>query len=102
MVLGDRLFGRSLRLRLALWILNQQGASFYQGEAALGVSYSAGGVATDLDRLVELGMLIREEGAQDGRRQYYRQTASPFWKIIEAARNALADGASEAEATPPA
>ena len=54
---GDRLFGRSLRLRVFLWCA-AQGGVFNQTQAAQGVEYgSSGEVAKELERLVELGML---------------------------------------------
>jgi hypothetical protein len=54
---GDRLFGRSLRLRVFLWCA-AQGGVFNQTQAARGVEYgSSGEVAKELERLVELGML---------------------------------------------
>ena len=46
--LGDGLFGQALRLRVAHWALTHEGGTFFQGEVAAGVSYSASAVAQEL------------------------------------------------------
>jgi DNA-binding MarR family transcriptional regulator len=91
-ILGRLLFGRALRLNVALWILGHESESFYQGEAAEGVDYSAGAVAHELDRLAELGMLMKEPRNANDRRQYYLRLDTPLWEIVEAAQRALATG----------
>jgi hypothetical protein len=88
-IVGRKLFGRALRLRVALWVFRRTDPSFYQTEAAEGVRYTASAVITELDRLVELEML-REDPAKSGdRRKYYERVESPLWKIIQAADEVL-------------
>ena len=88
--LSDRLFGRRLRLQVASWILLHEQASFFQGQAAQGIGYSAGEVTKELNRLVDLGMIIRHEISAGDRRQYYtRVDECPFWEIIRVARAAV-------------
>jgi DNA-binding MarR family transcriptional regulator len=86
--LGHTLFGRRLRLRVLLWVLNVDGGTFFLTEAAQGIGYSASGVRDELERLVDLGMLRRDAGMAD-RRVYYTRTGSPLWRIIDATRLAL-------------
>jgi DNA-binding MarR family transcriptional regulator len=80
--LGDRLFGRALRLRVAAWILSEAEESFFQGQVAAGVNYTASAVADELERLVELRMIVRHDKLAGDRRLYYSKTASPLWDII--------------------
>lgn len=82
--LGEKLFGRGLRLRVAAWVVGAS-RSFYQAEAADGVRYSASAVAQELERLVELGMLIRHDKPGGDRRQYYSRTDSSLWRVITTA-----------------
>jgi hypothetical protein len=88
---GDLLFGRKLRLRLALWVLRRDDR-FYQAEAAKGVNYSASAVADELDRLVELGMLAGQPAESGDRRRYYKKLDHPLWAIIEAVDAAVGTG----------
>jgi hypothetical protein len=60
---------------------------FYQSEAPQEVIEQSH-AASELRRLVLLGMLD-EERPEDSRRVYYYRTDSPLWKIIEAASEAL-------------
>jgi hypothetical protein len=85
--LGHRLFGRSCRLTLALWILKHESDRFFQSQPPKSI-ISQSAVGSELNRLVELGMLtiVPNDG---GRRVYYQRTQSPLWTIIEAARNAV-------------
>lgn len=89
--LGDSLFGRALRLRVAHWVLTHEAGTFFQGEVATGVSYSASAVAQELDRLVDLGMLIRHPRTAGDRRQYYSRTESQVWEVIQAAVEAVTE-----------
>jgi hypothetical protein len=84
---GDRLFGRTLRLRVARWVLQFEEASFFQSQAASGVGYSSPGeVAKELDRLVDLGMVLKNEPSAGDRRQYYtRVDDCPLWDVVRAA-----------------
>ena len=84
---GRLLFGRPCRLALALWIVRHDKPRFYQSEPPREV-IPQGQAAKELDRLISLGMLD-EERPDDARRVYYNRTASPLWKIIEAAAEVL-------------
>ncbi len=85
---GKLLFGRPCRLALALWIVRHDKPRFYQSEPPREVIWP-GDAAKELGRLVRLGMLD-EERPDDARRVYYLRTASPLWKIIEAAAEVIA------------
>jgi hypothetical protein len=91
--LGHSLFGRKLRLRVALWVLETGEAPFYLSEAAEGAGYTASGVRAELDRLESLGMLMRFPYGGSGR-LYYQRLQSPYWEIIAAADTALRAGTS--------
>jgi hypothetical protein len=86
--LGHFLFGRKLRLRVALWVLEQE-ETFFLTQAAKGIDYSASGVREELDRLEHLGMVRRLEYHGSGK-AYYMRSDGPLWRVIEAARDALA------------
>lgn len=86
---GEKLFGRKLRLRVALWIHRRDEPTFFQAEAADGVGYTASAVTTELDRLIQLGMLKELPTKADDRRRYYARVDSPLWRIIQAAQEAL-------------
>lgn len=90
---GDRLFGRVLRLRVARWVLLSEDASFFQSQAAIGVGYSSPGeVAKELERLVDLGMVLKNEPSAGDRRQYYtRVDDCPLWEVVRAAVTVLAE-----------
>lgn len=89
--LGKGLFGRALRLRVGLWVLEEldNGSTFFQSEAALGVKYSVSGVVAELDRLVSLGMVQRHEPTDGDRRVYYSPIESSYWGVVRAAAAAL-------------
>jgi hypothetical protein len=98
--IGDRLFGRALRLRVAAWVLAHEDLHFYQGEAVAGVGYSPSGVIQELDRLVELGMILRRDPTPGSRRRYYTRTDSPLWTVIRDALDAIeGDDASAADSS---
>lgn len=96
---GHVLFGRSLRLTVLLWVLEQDGTPFYQSEAADGVDDAASAVRDELERFVEVGMLTKHERTAGERRQYYSSTDSPLWAAVEATRQALLalEGSSKEE-----
>lgn len=74
---------------MAHWILGHEHPLFFQAQIAQALRYSAGAVAEELSRLVALGMLEKEPKTGSERRQYYRRTDSPLWKVIRAAVDAL-------------
>ena len=88
---SDRLFGRTLRLRVARWVLLSE-PTFFQSQAALGIRYSASEVTKELDRFVDLGMLIKIEPSAGDRRQYYtRVDDCPLWDIVRTALRAIGE-----------
>ena len=86
--LGKTMFGRSLRLRVLLWVHGQK-SHFYQTQAAQGVSYSTSGVETELARLEELGMIRRFARTGNVGRVNYLVVDSPLWTVIEAVEDVL-------------
>ena len=89
--IGDRLFGRSIRLRVLLWSLAQPGA-FNQSQAARGIEYnSSGEVGKCLDRLVDLGMLRKFGRPNRVGPQNYVKVDVPEWEIGQAVARSLGD-----------
>lgn len=84
---GKHLFGRPCRLRLAIWIVQQDKPRFYQSQPPREVILQ-GDAAKELGHLIRLGML-EEERPDDSRRVYYVRTDSPLWEIIRAAADAI-------------
>jgi hypothetical protein len=84
---GKQLFGRSCRLRLAIWIVQRDKPRFFQSEPPREVILQ-GDVAKELGHFICLGML-EQERPDDSRRVYYVRTDSPLWKIIEAAAEVI-------------
>jgi DNA-binding MarR family transcriptional regulator len=78
-----------VRLELLLWIQAREDPSFFQGEPATELLAPQSAIREELGKLVELGMLFREEHHPGSRRLYYSRTDSPLWSIVEAARTAL-------------
>lgn len=94
--LGHTIFGRRIRLRVLLWVLDQEFEAFNQTQAAQGIQYSSvSAVASELERLVHLDMLRKFARPTGVGAQNYRRQAHPFWRIAEAAREALLDAAQE-------
>jgi predicted ArsR family transcriptional regulator len=98
--LGHNLFGRRLRLRVALWVQNAPSDVFSLSEAADGVGYSPSGVRQELDRLERLGMIDRYPYSGVGR-AYYGRSQSPLWRVVAAAEAALAEIQERDRMTPP-
>jgi len=95
-VVGELLFGRRLRLRVLLWAV-EQGSAFNQSEAAKGADYnSSGEVAKELERLVQLGMLVKYGRPTRVGPQNYRRVEHPGWDVADAARRMV-----EAESSSP-
>ena len=95
--LGDRLFGRRLRLRVALWVRHRPDRFFYLGEAAEGVKYTPSGVRDELARLVQLRMIKRVPRQPATRRAYYERLDSPLWAIIDSASEVVGKPGRERE-----
>lgn len=82
-VVAKALFGRPLRVALAMWVITRGGQAFYQLQAQQAMSAlgeSGSGTATELEKLVEHGMLValREPG-----RRYFVATESVLWTAFE-------------------
>jgi len=95
---GELLFGRRLRLRVLLWAFAQDDV-FNQSEAAKGVGYnSSGEVAKELERLVQLEMLVKFGRPSRVGPQNYRRVDHLGWGVADAARRMVeADPASPRE-----
>ncbi|MFN8052871.1 MAG: hypothetical protein U0Q22_15605 [Acidimicrobiales bacterium] len=83
------LFGRSLRVALAHWIIEREGEHFFQLEAqdamrAFGEAPS--GVPKELANFVEQGMLTT---FFDERRHYFTAAETPLWAAFAAAAIAV-------------
>ncbi len=83
--LGDLLFGRALRLRLAGWILDRGERKFYQSEPITEVKGGISNIRDELARFVDLGMLVDVPPTPNDRRRYYRRTDSQLWDAIRVA-----------------
>lgn len=79
------LFGRALRLPLAVWVRNQH-EPFFQRQAADGTAAPQTYVRKELTTLVDVGM-VRELPRADGdNRVFYQQIPEhPWWEIIDVA-----------------
>lgn len=88
-MVGRLLFGRQVRLDLLLWIHARADPTFFQGEPAAQLGAPQSAVRQELEKLVELRMLFREDPHPGSRRLYYSRTTSPLWEIADAARVAL-------------
>lgn len=87
-IVGELLFGRKGRLKLAVWIVRRDKPTFFQSEPPREVDVPSA-VRVELSKLVALGML-EEDRPDESRRIYYSRTESKLWKIIEAASEAFA------------
>lgn len=91
--LGHLLFGRVLRLQVALWVLavELEQQPFNINQVAKGVGYSAwNAVANELERLRLLGMVEAfERPLPSSPHLFQRVEEAPGWHIIRAAQTAL-------------
>lgn len=83
------LLGRPARVLLAVWILEQGGRTFHQGQALTAVETfgeARTAVREELDKLVATGMLARSEpGPSERRVLYFPNKEHPAWPAFEAA-----------------
>lgn len=83
--LSAALFGRAVRLPLAVWVRGRTGP-FFQREAAEGVGTHQPYIRKELATLVTLGM-VRELPRISRARLFYEQVPDhPWWSIIDTAR----------------
>lgn len=88
-LVGAELFGRSARLRLALWVLARD-SKFWQQQAADEMGIKTQYLKTELVHLLKLGMIDLVERDDPGeRRVFYVRVEHPLWRVIEAASGAL-------------
>ncbi len=85
--IGQLLFGRRCRLRLALWIWRRAKADFYQSEPPREVVLQSD-AAKELGQLVLLGMIEKQHREND-RRIYYERLDGPLWEVIGAVAAAV-------------
>jgi hypothetical protein len=86
--ISGALFGRRLRLPLALWIRKRDG-EFFQREAAEGVGVPPQYVGKELGLLVQLGMITQLPRSRGDNRVFYAaEPAHPLWAVIDAAESA--------------
>ena len=81
---GKLLFGRPIRLRLAIWIYTERGSQpFWLSEASVALNYSASAVSEELARLTRLGMVTRIDVGPSSRRVYFQLVEeNPLWEAI--------------------
>ncbi|RJQ66146.1 hypothetical protein D5S17_35550 [Pseudonocardiaceae bacterium YIM PH 21723] len=88
--LSSLVFGRAIRLPLHAWVRKQTGP-FFQRQAADGVGTHQTYIRTELTTLVETGMLDQLPRSDGDNRVFYSPNVDhPWWKIIDAAVEALA------------
>lgn len=83
------LFGRSLRVLLAAWIHDREGAAFFLQEAQDAMrrfGEAPSGVAQELRKFVKYDMLVE---TPDLRRVYFSPTESPLWRAFDAIAQAV-------------
>ncbi|MCX0270051.1 hypothetical protein NLM24_04865 [Nocardia zapadnayensis] len=86
--LSAALFGRALRLPLAIWVRSRS-EPFFQRQASDGIGIAQTYVRKELASFVKLGMLRELPRAEGDKRLFYEQVADhPWWLIIDAAAQA--------------
>ncbi|MFI6997186.1 hypothetical protein [Nocardia sp. NPDC050175] len=87
--LSAALFGRALRLPLAIWVRSQS-EPFFQRQASDGIGIPQTYVRKELATFVQQGMLRELPRAEGDKRLFYEQVRDhPWWMIIDAADQAL-------------
>jgi hypothetical protein len=95
--IGDNLFGRSLRLFVAHWILSQDGRQFFQMELVSACGRYSTNALKPLKELISIGMVEELPSHVPGqRRKYYKQQTNALWEAVAIAvrasgRNPLAE-----------
>jgi hypothetical protein len=85
--ISEHIFGRSCRLPLMLWLLENPKDRIYQSEPPTEVGARTA-IRQELDRLARAGMLEEERPDGDSR-VYYVRTESPLWEIVRAAAQVI-------------
>lgn len=79
--IGDRLFGRGLRLRVALFMSLAPEVQF-QGEVARALGAVPTEVGKELDRLTDIGMLQKLPRLRRNDRQNYVRHDHWLWDVV--------------------
>ncbi|MGC1185190.1 MAG: hypothetical protein WBA31_08585 [Candidatus Dormiibacterota bacterium] len=86
---GNGLFGRGIRLKLALWVRDQK-SPFFQSQAGREVDIPVQYLRAELARLAELGLVAQLPSDPGDRRLFYEVVSdNPLWEVFDAARRAL-------------
>lgn len=89
--LSAALFGRAVRLPVAVWVRGQT-EPFFQRQAAEGIGDHQTYVRKELATLVQLGMVRELPRVTDRARVFYQQIPEhPWWAVIDAASRAAQD-----------
>lgn len=89
--IGERLFGRGLRLRVALYLVDAEELQF-QGGVARALDASATEVGKELDRLADLGMLQKLPRLRGNDRQNYLRQEHWLWEVLATVAERLSAG----------
>lgn len=98
---AKNIFNKPTRVAVAVWVLEREGRSFYQGEATQALSgkgEAISAVQTELERLTDWSMLTRVQPPGD-RRVWYTQAPSDLWDVFRAAGRAFALFGEDSEDT---
>jgi hypothetical protein len=98
--LGRLMFGRPLRIQLAIWITEQVEPYFFQKEAALGVDYDPSNVGAELETFVALRMITKFPRETRSAPQYYSRVDSALWTVVLAVRQSAQSVPTRADSTP--
>jgi hypothetical protein len=83
-LVGTELFGRSLRLRVVRWLLQQPSLLVTQGEVAKAMDEKTTEAGKELDRLVALGMMDKHDRARgNSPQEYTRLDSHPLWGVLQ-------------------
>ena len=93
-LLSDVLFGRSMRLPIAIFVLEKESGLVYPLEIAEELGHKPTYVAQELGRLASIGM-VTELPKGDSRRRYFQRLDHPYWRIIKIAKGAASDAPQE-------
>lgn len=88
--IGDLLFGRSLRLFVAYWILSQGGREFQQMALINACGKDGANARKPLGELVDLGMVASLQDPRSRARRY-KMVANPLWSAVRIAVEAAGE-----------
>jgi len=89
-LVGERLFGRSLRLQVLAFVAAHPTGSTWQGEVCGAVNGKPTEIGKELDRLVAVGLLQpARRDSKASRKLYDRADDHPLWPPLTAVLEAL-------------